>query len=72
VHALAFRLQDDIDLGRCEARLRDKGVDIRRVIDEPAKQGFVIADPDGLLLELYRRKDDTAHFSQTDVLPYLA
>lgn len=71
VHALAFRLQEDIDLARCEARLRDARVDVRRVIDEPTKQGFVIADPDGLLLEFYRRKGDAQRFSQADVLPYL-
>jgi catechol 2,3-dioxygenase len=71
VHALAFKLQDDIDLARCEARLREARVDVRRVVDESTKQGFVIADPDGLLLEFYRRKGESGRFSQTDVLPYL-
>ena len=56
----------------CEVRLRKAGVDIRRVIDRPEKEGLVIADPDGLLLEFYRRRGRVQGFSELDVLPYLS
>jgi catechol-2,3-dioxygenase len=71
-HVLAFKLQAEIDLAKIEKQLRDANVDVKKVVDRPEKQGLVVADPDGLLLEFYRRKGSAERFSDLDVVPYLS
>lgn len=57
---IAFRLSDDEDLDRCGAALAERGVAIVRATDGAGRRGIVLADPDGIAIELYRQPGGAA------------
>lgn len=59
LHHIAFEVTDEADLRRSARRLAESGLAIEATVDQGARQGLVIKDPDGIRILFYvdRTKD---------------